>query len=98
MKVAELISRLQTFDPEMLVVISGYEEGLSPAFSVAKAAIRQHPSWSGPEDWIYGQFEEADEGGSVEAVAICLPSGGFEYGEWYSVHGIPVAPSSEGGA
>ena len=47
MKVKELIEHLNTLDPESIVVVSGYEGGVSDVTELVKCKVRlnQNTSW-----------------------------------------------------
>jgi hypothetical protein len=57
MKVKDLIEALQKHDPELMVVRSGYEGGVSEVTSTEeiKIALKVHP------EWYYGDHEAVDE-------------------------------------
>jgi len=57
MKVKELIEKLQTFDPEMMVVRPGYEGGLKEISyaEVVPVALNYNA------EWYYGEHEEMDD-------------------------------------
>mgnify|MGYP003335212120 CR=1 FL=1 len=54
MNVKQLIEKLQTLDPELMVVVSGYEAGVNEAniVEVTKIALNVNTSW------YYGEHEE----------------------------------------
>ncbi len=56
MKVKELIERLKTLDPELMVVRSGYEGGVEEATEVDVRTIALNVN---PE-WYYGSHELLD--------------------------------------
>jgi len=53
MKVKELIELLSQQDPEALVVISGYEDGLNDLDSVEQAHVQLNVNTT----WNYGKYE-----------------------------------------
>jgi hypothetical protein len=60
MKVIDLIQRLQEFDPEMPVVLSGYEGGFNTVTAVVEPrtfAEGVNESWK----WYYGPHELDNE-------------------------------------
>ena len=58
MKVKQLIEKLQTLDPETMVVVSGYEGGVHEADTteIIKIALNVNTSW------YYGEHEEIGNG------------------------------------
>ena len=76
MKVSELIEKLQALDPNLRVVVDGYEGGVKDAGYVTVEEIALNVN----EEWYYGEHEiiEADEDNAqyegherVQAVHIC---------------------------
>ena len=61
MKVKELVEKLQALDPELLVVVDGYEGGVKEASYVELEAIALNVH----KEWYYGEHEtivvESDE-------------------------------------
>lgn len=57
MNVKELIEKLQSFDPEMMVVRQGYEGGLT---EIDNVDIR-HVALNYHGEWYYGEHEEMDD-------------------------------------
>jgi hypothetical protein len=53
MKVKQLIEMLQQFDPEMLVMVQGYEGGIDAPEKLYQTAIRLNVH----EEWYYGKHE-----------------------------------------
>ena len=53
MKVKELIEKLQAFDPEHMVVVSGYEGGVTEATQTEFITIALNVNTS----WYYGEHE-----------------------------------------
>jgi len=68
MKVKELIERLSQENPEMRVVVNGYEGGYNELKNVRHIQIIPNPS----KKWWYGEFEEAPDEAQAE-IAILLP-------------------------
>jgi len=76
MKVSELIEKLQALDPDLRVVVDGYEGGVTDASHITVLEIALNFN----EEWYYGPHEiiEADEDNAqyegherVQAVRIC---------------------------
>jgi hypothetical protein len=73
MKVKDLIAQLQTYDPDLMVVVSGYEGGVEECQSVSEHTIALNCN----EDWYYGPHEMVVEYAQhegkerVQAVYIC---------------------------
>lgn len=57
MKVKELIERLQTLDPELMVVRPGYEGGVTEVDYTAIITVALNVN----EEWYYGEHEQIDE-------------------------------------
>jgi hypothetical protein len=58
MKVIELVQRLQEFDPEMVVVLSGYEGG----YNTVSGVVKPQTFVEGVNTaWYYGPHELDDE-------------------------------------
>ena len=55
MKVKELIEKLKSCDPELMVVVNGYEGGVNEAENAAQVKIKLDKN---PE-WYYGTHEDA---------------------------------------
>lgn len=53
MKVKDLIAKLQSYDPEHMVVIGGYEGGVDEACNVFDAKIKLDVY----TEWYYGKHE-----------------------------------------
>jgi hypothetical protein len=53
MKVKELITQLQAFDPELMVVVSGYEGGVTETSQTELVTIALNVNTS----WYYGAHE-----------------------------------------
>lgn len=53
MKVKDLIAQLQTYDPDLMVVVSGYEGGVEEAGYTSEHTIALNVN----EDWYYGSHE-----------------------------------------
>jgi hypothetical protein len=56
MKVKELIEKLKSCDPELMVVVRGYEDGVNEAENAAQVKIKLYKN---PE-WYYGTHEVTD--------------------------------------
>jgi len=56
MKVKELIEKLQSFDPELMVIVSGYEGGVDEVKYAANVKIKLDVH----TEWYYGKHEVAD--------------------------------------
>lgn len=57
MKVKDLIAQLQTYDPDIMVVVSGYEGGVEEAWGTSEHTIALNVN----EDWYYGSHELINE-------------------------------------
>ena len=66
MKVKKLIEKLQSLDPEKMVVLSGYEGGHSEADTVEEIRLRLDVNLN---RWYYGDHEE-DKDGECHAIYI----------------------------
>jgi hypothetical protein len=53
MKVKELITQLQAFDPELMVVVSGYEGGVNEVTQTESVTVALNVNTS----WYYGSHE-----------------------------------------
>ena len=58
MKVKELIKELQKHDPEIMVVVAGYEGGYDEISGVGEIRLK----YNAHTEWYYGKHEEDDEG------------------------------------
>jgi len=69
MKIKELIEKLQQFDPELMVVVDGYEGGYDDPIVGPVKKLKLNAN----EEWYYGNHEwsKTDEG--VEALLIERP-------------------------
>ena len=56
MKVKELIEMLQGYDPELMVIVSGYENGANEAEHVGQVKIKLNAY----TEWYYGKHEVAE--------------------------------------
>ncbi len=56
MNVRELIQHLSQLDPEMRVVVAGYEGGFNDITELESCDLRLHVY----QDWFYGAHERAD--------------------------------------
>ena len=69
MKVKDLIEKLQTYDPELMVVVGGYEGGVDEADSAGLVNVKLDVH----TEWYYGKHEVADRDGDpfdCEAIYI----------------------------
>jgi hypothetical protein len=57
MKVKELIKHLEKLDPEMDVVVDGYETGYDPIRDILQIEIVPTPDSKG---WYDGEYQDAD--------------------------------------
>ena len=57
MKVKDLIERLKTFDPELMVVRPGYEGGVTEIDHLTSIEVALNVN----EEWYYGEHEQIDE-------------------------------------
>jgi len=74
MKVAELIELLNTCDPEMRVVVAGYEGGVSDVGEVKPIPILLNVN----KDWYYGKHEPCE---SYEQDELALIISASDYDE-----------------
>lgn len=58
MKVSELIEQLQQYDPEMIVVVDGYEGGVGELTEVKRTDIALNYNTA----WYYGEHEQVSVG------------------------------------
>jgi len=65
MTVKELIEELQTFDPEKMVVIAGYEGGFDEVHDADEIRLKLNVHTAS----YYGKHEQHDDG---ECHAVCL--------------------------
>ena len=70
MKVKELIKFLETYDPEMRVVVDGYESGFDEVTKLYQVGIEPNPKAA--EKYWEGEFNEVVVDDSDEA-ALLLP-------------------------
>lgn len=68
MTVAELMERLKEFDPNLPVVVAGYEEGYNDLSSVAP--VRMIPE--ADTRWYCGAHADADTGDEEAVTALLL--------------------------
>ncbi len=66
MLVKELIKHLQQFDENSLVVVDGYEGGVTKNFEITERKINPNIH----KEWYYGE-SEIDANGKIEVVYIC---------------------------
>jgi hypothetical protein len=65
MTVKELITILQQFNEDSLVVVDGYEGGVTKEFEITKSKITPNVY----KEWYYGE-SEIDTDGEVEVVYV----------------------------
>jgi hypothetical protein len=65
MTVKELITILEQFDESSLVVVDGYEGGVTKEFEIIKSKITLNVN----KEWYYGE-SEIDTDGEVEVVYV----------------------------
>lgn len=53
MNVKQLIEKLSTYDPEMMVIVSGYEGGVTEVTEIDKRKIKLNVN----TEWWYGKHE-----------------------------------------
>lgn len=66
MKVKDLIAKLQQFNPELMVVLSGYEGGQHEASEVEEIGLKLNVNTS----WYYGEHEQTHSPETPDAMAI----------------------------
>ena len=68
MKIKELIDVLQKLDPEMLVLVDGYEGGYDTPVAAERIEV------IGPLDteWYYGRYQDATDDHPSDIVAFVL--------------------------
>ncbi len=69
MKVKELIKALKKMDQEAMVVVCGYEGGLSEAKDPKEILIDLNVT---PNVWYYGPHEEAEDLGGYRDAALAV--------------------------
>jgi hypothetical protein len=75
MKVKELIQALSNFDPDIMVVVTGYENGFEKLEEVTEVNISRNPyaDKNGKLPWWDGEFDLAKEGDKESFPAVLLP-------------------------
>jgi hypothetical protein len=68
MKVKELIEKLNTLDPEMLVLVDGYEGD----YTIPVAAEQIEVSGPYERPWYYGQYQDAKKDDLLNFTAFIL--------------------------
>lgn len=68
MNVRELIEELKKLNPNLMVVVDGYEGGVSELKTVGETTIRLNAN--DETDWWYGRHEECDPNHD-DAVTVC---------------------------
>ena len=66
MKVKELIEELKKLDPELMVVVDGYEGGVSELNTCGETTVKLDVN----SEWWYGKHEECDPSYD-DAVTVC---------------------------
>ena len=68
MKVKDLILALQKLDPEMLVLVDGYEGGYTTPSATDQIEV------CGPFDraWYYGEYDDCEGGESVKSKVFLI--------------------------
>lgn len=75
MKVSELIEELQKFDPNIEVVVDGYETGFDAVHSISKVEVFkpkdvENKAWYDGDYHCKNKFINEDEGEYIEVVYI----------------------------
>ena len=65
MRVKELIEELESLDPELEVVVRGYEDGVDSVSSLELCKIKLNVF----SEWYYGDHDVCDDG-DIEAVQL----------------------------
>ncbi len=65
MKIKDLIAKLQELDQELLVVVDGYEGGVTEQITIRKVKIDLNVN----QEWYYGEHEES-QNGKVAAILL----------------------------
>jgi hypothetical protein len=69
MKVKQLIEELQKHDPEMIVIVRGYEDGVNEASTSTKTKIKLNVF----SEWYYGKHDRvSDDSESFDCEAILI--------------------------
>ena len=68
MKVKQLIEELQKHDPEMIVVVRGYEDGVNEASTSTKTKIKLNVF----DEWYYGKHDIAIGSDPFDCEAIFI--------------------------
>jgi hypothetical protein len=66
MKIKELITRLQSFDPELMVVCHGYEGGEHEITKLTIIGLKLNAN----KAWYYGEHEETYDNEKPDAMAV----------------------------
>jgi len=66
MKIKELIAELQKHDPELMVVIAGYEGGVNEVSRTQAVGIKLNVN----TEWYYGKHEVPYDEGKADCLAI----------------------------
>ena len=68
MKVKYLIEKLQRYDPEQMVVVSGYEGGVNACGFCREKFIKLGVN----TEWYYGNHEIVDDGEDFDCIAVYI--------------------------
>lgn len=66
MRVSDLISKLLKFDPNMMVVIPGYEGGVTEVNGLKEIKVQLNVN----KEWWNGEHEESNSGDGINVVQI----------------------------
>ncbi len=79
MNVAELIAKLQTFDPSLQVVVTHYEGGVSALFHLEEIGVKPRDDMRSGDASIFGELDEEPLGapGTTPAIHISRWKGGW---------------------
>lgn len=70
MKVKELIERLNKLDPEMLVLVSGYEDGFEPIYARNISVMELIDGGKVKRHWWSGRYQTGSGPKKVKALVI----------------------------
>jgi len=68
--IEQLISQLQSYPKDLLVLVDGYEGGLDAIMDIQKVTVR----YDDAQKWYYGPFEE-DSKAQIKAIKIISTRG-----------------------
>jgi len=77
MKVRDLIARLQQHDPDMVVMLDGYEGGLQPIDEIGFASVRY-----GPMGWCGDYETTSDDRDGMKVVYLPRETGSLSEDGW----------------